>query len=362
MKESAKNMKDNLLFEKPEPVVQGLVIEITGNCNGECKYCYSVGNRLDGGMMSRDDVLRILLEANSLGCQEVKISGGEPLLHPHVNSILESALAVFARVYLLTNGAPITPQVALKLAALPGHLFVQVSLDSADEAINDEMRGMGAYGKAVEGIVVLVEAGLGRRLSIRSTLSSLTVTGIEGLVRLARSFGTDVRFAALTPVGKGRDLWSSLGLSADDYLKAFDTIVRLSREYPDLRILQVEPRHRCRLIDTQGMETYPVIRPEGDTYLCPYMDSPGLFVGNAVEQSLRQVILGNPAMRVIARARRKIGEIVRCRECLWHGPCQGGCPGLALILRRSDKTDGNCDARTEIFARQLAAVGNARVC
>lgn len=80
-----------------------LTIEITAKCDRNCWWCSSDATP-DGQHADADEVLRWLW-ANHLEYPTVRISGGEPTLHPKINKILMFAKTVCNyRVVLLTNG------------------------------------------------------------------------------------------------------------------------------------------------------------------------------------------------------------------------------------------------------------------
>ena len=74
-------------------------------CNLACRHCFiSCGptNR-SHGMMSREEVARYLIEAESLGVNDTYFTGGEPFLNAEMLGILQDALAI-GPATVLTNG------------------------------------------------------------------------------------------------------------------------------------------------------------------------------------------------------------------------------------------------------------------
>ena len=70
--------------EKP----RGLRISVTKRCNLECPYCHREGILDDGPEISLEKILSIVEAAKTLGIENVKITGGEPLLRDEIIDIV----------------------------------------------------------------------------------------------------------------------------------------------------------------------------------------------------------------------------------------------------------------------------------
>jgi len=76
----------------------------TNVCNLKCEFC-SCANRNQKDELSLQDTISVLSDAAELGCKAVTISGGgEPLLHPNINEIIEIINDLGMKVGLTTNG------------------------------------------------------------------------------------------------------------------------------------------------------------------------------------------------------------------------------------------------------------------
>jgi Fe-coproporphyrin III synthase len=102
-----------------------IIIEITGKCRLKCPYC--TGPRTADVPLK--DIQATLDEAASLGIKAVRITGGEPLLHPDIQTILTYAKAKKFAVLLNTAAEGISPRlmktiistVDVALVSLQGH-------------------------------------------------------------------------------------------------------------------------------------------------------------------------------------------------------------------------------------------------
>ena len=71
--------------------VLNMGINITERCNFNCLHCYeAVDNQIPRSEMSLTDCRKLLKEAADCGIQNIKLTGGEPLIHKDFMKIVES--------------------------------------------------------------------------------------------------------------------------------------------------------------------------------------------------------------------------------------------------------------------------------
>jgi MoaA/NifB/PqqE/SkfB family radical SAM enzyme len=124
---------------------------LTEGCNLRCrppKY-QSEGNTYPA--LDLDLFKSIIEQAKLLGLTGVKLTGGEPLLHPAINEILEHIQTEDLRLTVETNGVLCVAELAEKMAACKDP-FVSVSLDGADSGTHEWVRGVeGCFGDGRDG-------------------------------------------------------------------------------------------------------------------------------------------------------------------------------------------------------------------
>ncbi len=143
-----------------------LWIQVTGTwCNLTCTHCFNESGPRDPWIarMEPPQVRAAIDEGASLGVKEIYYTGGEPFLHPDILGLIRYALR-HAPTTVLTNGTLIGEPVADRLGALAAahrySLEIRLSLDAADRAINDAIRGKGVFDKVVRAAVLLEARGL----------------------------------------------------------------------------------------------------------------------------------------------------------------------------------------------------------
>jgi MoaA/NifB/PqqE/SkfB family radical SAM enzyme len=126
------------------PPLASIYCYLTEGCNLACRHCWLAPKHDPDG--SRHAVLpvetfaKVIAEAIPLGLTTVKLTGGEPLLHPRFDEIVRIAADAKISVHVETNGMLCTPRKAAVIAAAP-NAFASVSIDGADAGVHDWIRG-----------------------------------------------------------------------------------------------------------------------------------------------------------------------------------------------------------------------------
>lgn len=135
------------------PSLRYLLTHITRRCNLACKHCYLGEGQVHD--MQPDNFQSLVDQFEKMQGLKLMISGGEPLLHPEIGTILEIAASRRLRVVLLSNATLIDEKMAQMLS---GYVHeVQVSIDGTEQS-HDRIRGSGSFKKAMEGIRNLQDA------------------------------------------------------------------------------------------------------------------------------------------------------------------------------------------------------------
>lgn len=173
----------------------------TQGCNLACSHCSSGSGPGQLGALDPALMRRLFGELHELGCQQVHMTGGEPLLHPDLLAPLDEAFRLGLNVLLTTNGTKITEELALALAARPFRC-VSVSFDGPDAASHDLVRGPGAFARALEGLERLAAR---RPTGVTATYTPALRGRIEALVRLCESKGaSSLSLRPALPAGRAR--------------------------------------------------------------------------------------------------------------------------------------------------------------
>ena len=186
-----------------------LYFYLTEGCNLACRHCW-MGPRFDV-TGNRYPTLPVALfetairEAKPLGLTGVKLTGGEPLLHPRFTRLLEIVRRHELRLIVETNGLLCTPEIAAEIARSPDR-FVSVSIDGTDAPTHEWVRGVpGAFEAARQAVRNLVAAGI--RPQVIFTVMRGNAGQVDAVVRMAEELGAaSVKFNVVQPTARGEEL------------------------------------------------------------------------------------------------------------------------------------------------------------
>jgi SynChlorMet cassette radical SAM/SPASM protein ScmF len=182
---------------------------LTEGCNLACRHCWIAPKFQTGDrsypVLSVDLFKSIIGQAKPLGLTGVKLTGGEPLMHPQIANILEYVKSEDLHLTMETNGVLCTPKIAQQIKACKNS-FVSVSLDGADAETHEWVRGVpGCFEAALQGVRHLVQAGI--RSQIIMSIMRRNKDQMEQVVRLAESLGVEsLKFNIIMPIARGEKL------------------------------------------------------------------------------------------------------------------------------------------------------------
>ena len=179
---------------------------VTDVCNARCGHCSFYEGIADAGrrMMNLEECKRAIRLAQELGVSMINFVGGEPLKRPEIFDIIRSVDKGLSATSLFTNGWALAEMSAgLRKAGLDG---VYVSLDSADAANHDAVRGLdGLYEKALLGIESALKTGMSVGISICLTPERFAGGEFERMLELARDLGVhEVTVFDAMPSGRAK--------------------------------------------------------------------------------------------------------------------------------------------------------------
>lgn len=324
--------------EKAAPPLGMLYFYLTEGCNLRCRHCWLAPQfqteKKQYPALEPDLFRHILRQAKPLGLSAVKLTGGEPLMHPRITEILGVLREEGIRFNVETNGVLCTPVLARDLVG-SGMYHVSVSLDGADAQTHEWVRGIeGCFDAAVSGIRNIVAAGI--RPQVIMSLMRRNVGQIEQLVRMAESLGaSSVKFNLVQPTARGEQMHEKgETLGVEEMIALGKRVENDLARTAKIRLMYGHPvafRSLGRLFGRDGDCGICGIRGilgvlAGGSYaLCGIGESvPELVFGHAAKDDLSEVWKDNPVLNEIREGMpRKLEGI--CGDCVMKGVCLGSC-------------------------------------
>jgi MoaA/NifB/PqqE/SkfB family radical SAM enzyme len=111
----------------PAPGARKALLKITDRCDLRCAHCF-VSATADGADMGLEELTAAVPHLAQARVANVTITGGEPLLHPHLVEMLEVLVEAGIEVTVCTNAVSVT-EALIETARQLGHVSFNVSVD-----------------------------------------------------------------------------------------------------------------------------------------------------------------------------------------------------------------------------------------
>jgi mycofactocin biosynthetic radical S-adenosylmethionine protein MftC len=323
-----------------------LTWELTYGCNLACIHCLSSSGRRDPRELSTSECKAVIDELARLQVFYVNIGGGEPTIRPDFFELIEYSVEKGVGVKFSTNGSQIDAVAAKRLTG-SNYIDVQISLDGADRATNDAVRGDGSWDMAIAAMDNLAAAGFGQ-FKISVVITRHNVDQLDGFEALAAKYGAELRLTRLRPSGRGAETWDQLHPTNAQQRQLYDWIITrpnvltgdsffhlsaLGESLPGLNLCGAG-RIVC-LID-----------PIGDVYACPFVIHDEFKAGNVRNEGGFGKVWKASDLFLELREPQSAGA---CASCGSFDACQGGCmaakffTGLPLDGPDPECVYGNAD-------------------
>lgn len=334
--------------------------ESTQRCNLACSHC-----RMDTDKtykeLSTDQAKYLINSIKEFADPIFVISGGEPLMRADIFEIVDYATHNDLKVALATNGTLIDQTIVNKIKE-SGISRVSISIDGVDAKTHDAFRrSEGAFDKAMNGIDLLVKAGIS--CQINATLTKQNTHQLEDMIKLAIDKKTDaIHLFLVVPVGCGKYLDEAEKLSTKEYEEALGIVYQLNQQYKKhifIKVTCAPQYYRIlkqkdpQIFDNKAHSMHNIskgclagtgvcfVSSEGEVYPCGYLP---VSAGNIIATPLKDIWSTSETFITI----RDVSLLEEnCKSCLYTSVC-GGCRARAFYTSNGD-----------IMARDVSCVINS---
>ena len=363
---------------------------ITERCCYTCRHCYNwAENGPKAAEFTWEECQRLIDEAAACGVQRIKLTGGEPLMHPHFLDIVRAIHARGMEVEkIYTSGAFLTQEILDELHRIGCRTVFKIAFDGIGQ--HDWLHQQeGAEAKTIAAMKLCLEnhflvhaiINVHRRNidTLLPTAKMLDEMGVQAMQILRTT--ESPAFRKSTPKG---------ALSAREYL---DSLLQFLAGYlaADLdipaeiwAIIVMDPKQfwkdKGKFIERfikgsqEELDRYnrPVCRSNraliglaADGELYPCLTMTGIWrekkvsFGNVKHDGLMDLLMKGDYIESICRTFNDLRQQNKeCGTCAYFSRCTGGCRACALALTGDDmgKDPLNCVYQRDGYTEKIADV------
>ncbi len=322
--------------------VDSLYVEITDKCNLHCYYCCRNCESKNNHFLDVAVIDRLLLSSKGCGVKSVDISGGEPLLHPQINEIINIIPKYNYRCTLLTNGVLLS-EIDFDIIKKIGG--IQISIDGGNAVTNDKTRGQGSFNRIVAGIDCILANGYdSKRLAFKMTITAQNYLEVGQLGKLASFYNvSNIGFSFIYNEGRAKEATDSF-LNDEQKEYVLEELKKINLEYPQIMVSPPGFTDECPLIKGDNISLSPRVDVHGNVYACQMFED-NFSIGNINKQDMIEIINGDKlfSLRQLIYGRRYY--MPECSACFLSKKCNRGCPGVAAHSGCILGTDEMCHLR-----------------
>lgn len=219
--------------------VRDLRLSITDRCNFRCAYCMEP----ETAFMAREELLtprelaRVARLCVGLGVEKLRVTGGEPTVHPELIAILRGLASAGAADLAMTTNGSLCDERSLREWRAAGLTRLTFSLDGVDAGVFSRItRSSSSPGAVVGAIRRALDLGYAPVKVNAVVVRGFNEDQVAGLARLARELGVEMRFIEYMPLDAGRAWDESKLVPASEILSRVGEVfplVEAGRDRPD---------------------------------------------------------------------------------------------------------------------------------
>ena len=206
---SVNQKQESLLTDSFGRTARKLRISVTDRCNLQCVYCMPKNNNkwFDlTDILTFDEIVRFASIMSKLGIENIRLTGGEPLLRSNIEILVEnlSKITGIKKVGMTTNGILLPDKISqLKKAGLSS---VNISLDTFNHEKFKKINGTDSLAKVLESIKVAAKVQMSIKIN-NVVMRDWNDDEVVNFALFSRATGHPVRFIEFMPLD-GSGIWN----------------------------------------------------------------------------------------------------------------------------------------------------------
>lgn len=298
-------------------------LAVTYRCNNDCAHCYNARER-DFPELSTKDWKRVIDRTWELGIPHIVFTGGEPTMRADLPELIAHAEAKGQITGLNSNARRLSDAVFVQTLVSAGLDHVQITVESSDAQIHNQMVRAKAFDQTVAGVKNALASSL--YVMTNTTMLRTNVHTIPETLEFLAELGVPtIGLNALIYAGHG----ATVGTGLDE--RELEPLLKIAREKTDShgqKLIWYTPTQYCHFDPMQldlGVKGCTAalynmcVEPNGAVLPCQSYYQP---LGNLLTDSWDSIWNHKLAVRL----RERQGLPQKCTGCDLLAECGGGCP------------------------------------
>src|SRR5512136_539850 len=228
-----KQVRRDMLRDAFGREIDYLRIAVTDRCNLRCVYCMppqGVEWKARSQILSYEEIVTVVRAAAGLGIRKIRLTGGEPLVRPDVERLVEMIAAVpgILDVSMTTNAVLLDRRA--EALARAGLRRINVSLDTLHSGRFERITRFGQIDDVWRGLEAAERAGLAPIKLNAVVVRGMNDDELADFARLTYDHTWHVRFIELMPVANEGDWGEHLPPPGHRLVTAQEMQARLSAQ------------------------------------------------------------------------------------------------------------------------------------
>lgn len=254
--------------------------EVTNRCNLRCKHCLPMSGPPRPGELTTEEAMAALDSFKGAGASKVFFTGGEPFSRRDFTDLLERTVALGMRASVITNATYLRGEILGLLKRL--EVKLGISLDGANEATNDAIRGKGNFKQAIEALKRCQENDIAVTLYVTVTVAN--IGQLDAFARLTKEYSCNgIHFNEVTIAGRAIDFSDELALSDEQKRCLPELVAQATQDVFGEKLSETDDR--C-WVDAETL----YMTADGKLYVCSevFQRRPDLTIGNIRSFQLKE--------------------------------------------------------------------------
>jgi cyclic pyranopterin phosphate synthase len=211
--------KQTELIDSHSRHIKKLRLNLLDACNMRCMYCMPKNQTFKSisNLLTPAEMKKIVANLLKFGVNEVRLTGGEPLLHPQFQEIVKGLSGLdLKKLGLTTNGILLDKQ--LPFLKEYGVNSINVSLDSLEAKSFAFITNNDVFDRVFASVLKAKELGFNVKLNT-VMLKNINFEEIENFLDFSAKHDIEVRFLEMMKIGYARQHFDRHFVSADQAIE-----------------------------------------------------------------------------------------------------------------------------------------------